>query len=72
MVLKRLKQIFAKPKPGPHLHTAPDPTVDTVLHPGRPFCAIGDIHGRLWKFLTARPEVAWGSLHARLYGGRRR
>jgi serine/threonine protein phosphatase 1 len=46
MVLKRLKQIFAKPEPGPHLHTAPDPTVDTVLHPGRPFCAIGDIHGR--------------------------
>ena len=24
------------------------------------------------RLLTARPEVAWGSLHARLYGGRRR
>ncbi|WP_136635912.1 metallophosphoesterase [Pseudooceanicola onchidii] len=46
-MLGRLKGLFAGKEPKPRRRVAADPTVETVLAPGTPFCAIGDVHGCL-------------------------
>jgi serine/threonine protein phosphatase 1 len=46
-MLGRIAKLFSGQGPAPRRHVAPKPTVDTVLTPDAPFCAIGDAHGCL-------------------------
>lgn len=46
MVLKRLKSMFGGSGHGARAHVPSAPTVETILAPEHPFCAIGDVHGR--------------------------
>ncbi|WP_040609898.1 metallophosphoesterase [Pseudooceanicola batsensis] len=47
MVLKKLKSLFAGTPNNPRVLTAPQNAGETILAPDRPFCAIGDVHGRI-------------------------